>query len=32
MNRVEFLQSLEEIVGDPIFIGNSVDDLDKEIE
>ncbi|WP_205758519.1 hypothetical protein [Lysinibacillus sp. SGAir0095] len=32
MNKVEFLQSLEEVVVAPLFIGNSVDDLDKEIE
>ncbi|WP_399629438.1 hypothetical protein [Sporosarcina sp. SG10008] len=30
MNKNEFFQSLEEIVVDPLFIGDSMQDLDEE--
>jgi hypothetical protein len=31
MNKIEFLQDLEEIVVDPLFIGDCEDDKDQEI-
>lgn len=31
MSKNDFLKELDEIIGDRIFIGNSIDDLDNEI-
>ncbi|WP_205439647.1 hypothetical protein [Peribacillus alkalitolerans] len=31
MNKIEFFQDLEEIVVDPLFIGESEEDIDQEI-
>lgn len=31
MDKNEFFQDLEEIVVDPLFIGNSIEDIDQEI-
>jgi hypothetical protein len=30
MDKIVFFQGLEEIVVDPLFIGNSVEDIDQE--
>lgn len=31
MNKIKFFQDLEEIVVDPLFIGDCEDDIDREI-